>query len=127
LIESYNPILGQNWDLYVVATISGTGYESVVYSGFDQAWTLGTTYYGASHLNADAFSKWKVGSSYEAGFSGDQSTSFSLDLSGASGNSATLSITVYAYCDPAFSQTHGGNLGNDKYQLASMSVDLSYP
>jgi hypothetical protein len=37
-----------------------------------------------------------------------------------------MDVYVYAYCDPSYAQTHGGNLGNDKYQLATLSVDLSY-
>jgi hypothetical protein len=127
MIESYDPILGQQWQIYTVVTISGTGYENVVYSGFDQSWTLGQTYYGANHMSADAFTKWKVASSYQPGFSGTQSTTWSLDLSGTSGNSATMNIYVYAYCDPTYSQTHGGNLGNNKYQLGTMSIDLSWP
>jgi hypothetical protein len=126
MIESTNPILNQAWDLYLVVTISGKGYENIVYSGFDQQYTLGTTYYGASHLSADGFTKWKTGSTYETGYAGDQTASWSLDLSGASGNTATMNVYVYAYCDPTYAQTHGGNLGNDKYQLATLSVDLSY-
>ena len=127
MMESTNPVLNQAWDLYTVVTISGSGYENIVYSGFDQQFTLGTTYYGANHQSADGFTKWKTANTYETGFAGDQTTSWSLDLSGASGNSATMNIYVYAYCDPTYAQTHGGNFGNDKYQIATLSVDLSYP
>jgi hypothetical protein len=108
-------------------TLYGSGYENIVYSGFDQTWTVGQTAYGAIHLSADALTKWKVGSTYEYGFTGDQTASWTLDLSGASGNSATMTYSVYAYCDPSYAQTHGGNLGNDKVLLATEDIDLSYP
>ena len=119
-----DPIYGDQWQVYLVATISGTGYNTVLPSGFDQTFANGLSTVCVIHLNADALTKWKVGNVYEQGYTGGQTVSFSLDLSGYTGNSATMTVTAYAYCDPGYAQTHGGNFGNAKVQLSTSTVDL---
>jgi len=114
-----DPVYGDNWQTWLVVTISGVGYQTIMENGFDQVFTLGNTVYGVIHLNADMLTKWKVGTTYEMGYTGGQTASFSLDLSGYSGAGVTMNVTAYAYCDPSFAQTHGGNFGNDKVQLST--------
>jgi hypothetical protein len=126
MMDSYDPVYGQAWQLWIVVTISGTNYQTVTYSGFSQAWTLATTYYGANQLSSDMFTKWKVGSNYKPGYQGDQSTTFSIDLSGypATSDTVTMNVYAYAYCDPAYAQAHGGNFGAAKVQLDTVAVTL---
>lgn len=125
LKESQNSITGQSWRVAVVVSFSGTGYETISASGFDQQFSIGTTNYGVLYLNADQLSKWKVGSNYMPGFTGDQAVSFSLDTSAYTGTGVTMQITAYAYSDPAYAATHGGNFGGDKVQLAEQTVTLT--
>jgi len=127
LMESQvaDPIYGDQWQVYLVVTLSGTGYNTVLPSGFDETFANGLSTVCVIHLNADALTKWKVGNVYEQGFTGGQTVSFGLDLSGYSGSSTTMTVTAYAYCDPGYAQTHGGNFGNAKYQLSTSSVTLS--
>ena len=125
LKESQNSITGMQWKVALVVSFSGTSYETISASGFDQQYTIGTTNYGVIHLNADQLSKWKVGNNYQPDFVGDQAVSFSLDMSAApASTSITMQIEVYAYCDPAYAAAHGGNLGSDKVELAEQTVTL---
>jgi hypothetical protein len=117
--ESYDYLLGQSWDVYVIVTISGTNYETVIMNGFDSTFTLGTTQYGIKHLNPDQLTKWKVGTSYQTGYQGDQVVSWGLDGTGYTGSSAHMYINTYAYCDPSYALTHGGQLGSNKLSLVS--------
>lgn len=112
-----DPVYGDTWGTYLVATISGTGYETVIPSGFDQVFTIGQTTYGVIRLSNDMLSKWKTGNTYQPGFAGGQTVTFSLDLTGYSGSGASMNVYVYAYCDPAYAQTHGGNFGGDKISI----------
>jgi hypothetical protein len=125
LKESQNSITGQRWQVYMVVSISGTGYETISASGFSNQFSIGTTNYGATHLNADQLSKWKVGNDYVQGFTGDQAVSFSLDMSAYAGTAVTMQITAYAYCDPTYAAAHGGNFGSDKVTIAEQTVTLT--
>jgi hypothetical protein len=69
-------------------------------------------------------SKWKVGNTYEYGYTGGQTTTFSLDLTGYGVNTASMTVTAYAYCDPGYAQSHGGNFGSSKVQLSTDTVTL---
>jgi len=119
-----DPIYGDQWGTYLVVAISGVGYETVLPSGFDQTFQIGQTVYGVIHLSSDMLSKWKVGNTYEPGYTGGQTVTFSLDLTGYAVNTATMTVTAYAYCDPAYAQTHGGNFGGAKVPLSTDTVAL---
>ena len=119
-----DPIYGDSWGTWLVVKISGAGYETVLPSGFDQTFQIGSTVYGVMHLSSEMLSKWKVGTTYEYGYTGGQTATFSLDLTGYTVNTATMVVTAYAYCDPAYAQTHGGNFGSSKVQLSTDTVTL---
>lgn len=120
---SYDPIYDQNWNVVLYITFSGTDYEKVIVYGFDYDFTLGTTHYVASNLDAYALTKHKVGNVYKS--DGTLDFTFSLDGTGytASG-STTMQIYVYAYADATYAQNHGGNFGVEAYQLAEQTVTL---
>jgi hypothetical protein len=124
LMESFDPLYGCAWNVEVVVAISGTGYETVIPSGGDPPFTIGTTQYLTTHMSAEALTKWKVANQYQFGYQGTNSMSFSLDLSGYSSNGVTVQITAYAYADPAYAQAHGGQFGVDKVSLAEQTITL---
>jgi hypothetical protein len=35
-----------------------------------------------------------------------------------------MQITVYAYADPGYAETHGGNFGPEKVEIAEQTVTL---
>ena len=117
--NSPDPIYGDQWGTWLVVSITGAGYETIIPSGFDQIFSIGQTTYGVIHLNNQMLTKWKVGNTYELGYSGGQTLSFSLDLTGYSVNTATMTVAAYAYCDPSYALTHGGNFGGAKVLLCT--------
>lgn len=117
--ESADPVYGDQWQVYLVVSIYGTGYETVIPSGFDQTFQIGQTTYGVIHLSADALTKWKVGNTYQPGYTGGQTVTFSLDLTGCSVDTVSMVVKTLAYCDPAYAQSHGGNFGNAAYPLST--------
>jgi hypothetical protein len=119
-----DPIYGDQWGTWLVCAITGAGYETVLPSGFDQTFQIGNTVYGVIHLSADMLTKWKVGNTYEYGYTGGETCTFSLDVTGYIVDTATMTVTAYAYCDPAYAQTHGGNFGNAKVVLSTDTVVL---
>lgn len=122
LISSYDPIYGHHWRPVIYMTLSGTNYETVIVYGFDYDFTLGTTHYVAKELNDYTLTKHKVGSIYKS--YGTVDISFSLDMTGYSGDSTTLQIYVYMYSDPTWTMNHGGNYGTEKVELAEHTVSL---
>lgn len=119
-----DPIYGDSWGTWLVVAISGAGYETILPSGFDQTFQIGSTVYGVMHLSSEMLTKWKVGNTYQYGYTGGQTATFSLDLTGYIVNTASMTVTAYAYCDPAYAQTHGGNFGSSKVQLSTDTVTL---
>lgn len=124
LMESYDPIYNQALQVWVEIKVSGTGWETVVLSGVDRIETIGSAYYGYVHLSPTALTKWKIGNDYVAGYRGTDDLSFSLDLSGYSSNTVTVQITAYAYADPNYAVSHGGNLGTSKVEIAEQTFTL---
>jgi hypothetical protein len=125
LMESYDPVYQQSWQIWVVVTFSGTGYENIVLSDFDNQFTLGTTNYGVERMSATELTKWKVGSSYVSGYTGSDDVTWALDMSGYTGTAVTMQITVYAYADPVFAASHGGSFGQNTVELAEQTVTLT--
>lgn len=123
LKDSYDPIYKQSWHVCVYITFSGTDYEKVLVYGFNHDFTLGSTHYVASRLDAYGLTKHKVGNSYKS--TGTVEFTFSLDGTGYTGSGATtMQIYVYAYTDPAWTMNHGGNYGTAKVELAEHTVSL---
>jgi hypothetical protein len=122
--QTPDPIYGDMWQTYLVVTLSGTNYNTVLMNGFDQTFPNGLSTVGVIQLNPNMLTLWKVGNVFEPGYTGGQTLTFSLDLSGYVGNAATMTVTAYAYCDPNYAQSHGGNFGNAKVQLSTCTVDL---
>jgi hypothetical protein len=122
LINSYDPIYACHFKPVVYMTLSGTNYETVIVYGFDYDFTLGTTHYVAKVLDDYALTKHKVGNVYKS--YGTVDISFTLDLTGYSGDSATMQFYVYAYSDPNWCMNHGGNYGVEKVELAEHTVSL---
>ncbi len=124
LLESYDPIYGQNWDVWVTGTITGDNASLVTLNGVDYSWKVGNDWYFADKVSASALSKWKVGLSYVPGYEGSDSCTFGLDLSPftTAADTATLQITVYASADPVYAMAHAGNFGVNKVTLAEQTV-----
>lgn len=125
LIDSYDPIYKCAWQTWVTGKISGDNASLVIVNGADYVFTVGTDTYFAERVSSSALSKWKVGASYVPGYTGGDSCSWSLDLSGFTATSAaTMQITVYSCADPVYAMTHAGNFGVDKVTLAEQTVSL---
>lgn len=120
-IESYDPIYGINLKPVLYVTLSGTNYEKVILSGFDGAFEKGTTMYYYKVLDPTTLTKWKVGNNYV--YVGSGSFTFSIDLTGYSGDNAVLQIYLYVYSDPAYFQTYA-SFGPYAVQLAEQTLNL---
>ena len=125
LMDSFDPIYGEAYEVWVSIKFSGTNYETIVLSGFDSKWTLGTAQYGNDRMSASALSKWKIGSDYVSGYTGTDTISFGLDLSGYTGTGVTMQITAYAYADPDYAVANGGNYGTEKVEIAEQTVTMN--
>ena len=126
LMDSYSPTYQQNFQTWVVVKFSGTGYETVVVDGFDREYTLGSANYGCDRLSSTKLTSWKVGSSYVIGYTGVDSISFSVDMTGYGVDTVTMLITAYAYGDPAYAASHGGSFGTEAVSIASESILLYF-
>lgn len=126
ILESYDPIYGENWQVWVTGTITGDNYSLAVVQGTDYLWTSGSTQYFADKVSANELSKWVIGSDTVPGYSGTTSCTFNLDLTAfvSAADTATMQITVYAYADPIYAQAHGNNFGQAKYQIAEQTVTI---
>ena len=124
LMESYDPIYQMKYTCVVYMTLSGTGYEKIIVYGFDYDYTLGTTHYLATEADCYALTKHKVGNTYKS--NGVQDFTFSLDGTGytAGSDTVTLQIYVYMYSDPQYSMNHGGSFGPEAVQIAEHTVTL---
>jgi hypothetical protein len=125
LLESYDPVYSCAWDVWVTGRITGDNASQVIVNGADYVFNIGTDTYFAEKVSATALSKWKVGSSYVAGYEGTSSCSWSLDLSGFTATSAaTMQINVYECADPSYAMSHAGNFGPDKVLIAEQTVTM---
>lgn len=121
LLESYDPIYGQAWEVWVTGTINDS---SIIVQGVDYQFVVGTTTYFADKISASQLSLWKIGANYVTGYTGTASCSFSLDLTGYSDVGALMQITAYAYADPVYAMSHAGNFGQGKLQIAEQTVTI---
>ena len=104
-ISSHDPLNDIDWNVILYTSLSGTGYELISITGFDRGYEKGTTMYYAEKLEDTEVTKYKVGNSYV--YDGVWSRTVSLDATGYSGSSVTLTIIVYAYSDPDYHFTYG--------------------
>jgi hypothetical protein len=125
-MDSYDPIYKMNYWVCFQVTFSGTGYQTVLPYGFSYDFTLGTTHYVESKLDAYALTKHKVGNIYKS--QGVTEFTFSLDGTGyPDGGGTTMQLTVFAYHDPAYTQNHGGANGPEAVTLDEITVTLADP
>lgn len=126
LLESYDPIFGQAWEVWVTGVISGDNASLVILNGVDYQWTVGTSTYFADKIDASQLCKVKVGSSYLPGQVGTSSVSFSMDLTAftASTDTAVLQISVKESADPVYAMSHAGNYGTHATEIAEQTVDI---
>jgi hypothetical protein len=125
LMDSFDPVYNTAWQTWVTGRISGNNASLVIVNGADYLFTVGTDTYFAERVSSSALSKWKVGASYVPGYTGSDSVSWSLDLSGFTATSAaTMQITLYSCADPVYAISHAGNFGVDKVSLAEQTVSL---
>lgn len=121
ILESFDPIYNQNWQVWVTGTIDNS---SIIVTGVDYQFTVGTVTYFADKISASELSSWKIGPSYVPGYTGTSSISFGLDMSGYDTAAAVMQITVYAYADPSYAMSHAGNYGTAKVTIAEQTVTL---
>jgi len=96
-MESYDPINGEQWKALLVAKCSGTNYELVTISGFPYSVEKGSAMYYGKYIDATTLTKWKVGNDYR--LPGTGGFTFSIDVSGYSGDAADLDLYIYYYAD----------------------------
>lgn len=125
LMDSFDPEYDCAYQVWITVKFSGTNYETIVLTGFDDSFTLGSAQYGSDRMSASKLTKWKVGGDYQSGYTGTDSITFGLDLSGYSGSGVTMQITAYAYADPDYAAANGGNFGVEKVEIAEQTVTLS--
>jgi len=121
-VDSYDTIYDHNLFAVMYVTFSNTNYETVLVYGFDHDYTLGTTHYVAKVLDDYALTKHKVGNTYLS--NGVQDVTFSLDLTGYSGDACVMQIYLNLYSDPAYAMTHGGAYGVEKVEADELTVTL---
>ena len=124
LKSSYDPLYKHNFNVAMYVTFATGNYETVLVYGFDYDYTLGTTHYVAKNLDPYALTKHKIGNEYQGVAKGSQAVTFSLDLTGYSGDTTVMQIYAYAYTDPAYSMSHGGAFGVEAVQLDEITVTL---
>lgn len=126
LLESYDPVYGQAWEVWVTGTITGDNASMVILNGVDYSWKVGNDWYFADKVSASALSKWKVGLSYVPGYTGTDSCTFGMDLSAftTAADTATMQITAYACADPSYAVSHAGNFGANKVTIAEQTVSI---
>jgi len=120
-LSSYDPINDINWKAVLYVKVFGTGYENVILKGFDGAIEKGTAMWYWKVLDDTELTKYKVGNSYV--YDGAGSLTFTVDLTGYSGDSADMQIYLYVYSDPEYFQTYG-SFGPDAVQLAEQTINL---
>ena len=120
-ISSYDPVYKINLKAVVYCAVTGTNYETVILNGFDGAFEKGTTMYYYKVLSDTDLTKYKVGQNYV--YPGTGTVTFSIDLTGYSGDSATLQLYVYAYSDPNYFKTYT-SYGPYAAQLAESTLLL---
>lgn len=119
---SYDPVYKQNWNIVIYVTFATGNYETVLPYGFSYDWTSGTTHYVGSNLDAYGLTKHKVGNTYKS--NGVQEFQFSLDLTGYSGDTTVMQITVEAYASAEYAMSHGNEFGVESVELAEHTVTL---
>jgi len=123
LKTSYDPLYGQNWNVEVYFTLSGTDYEKLIVYSLDWSFTLGTTAYNGKTLDAYKLTKHKVGFDYKS--LGTQDITFWIDTTGLTASaSVTLQLYVYAYADHSYAMNHGGSFGPEGVQLAEHTATI---
>jgi len=122
LMSSYDPLYQHPFNVAMYVTFSTGNYETVLVYGFDYDYMLGTTHYVAKNLDPYSLTKHKIGNNYLS--EGSQAVTFSLDLTGYSGDTTVMQIYAYAYTDPSYSMSHGGAFGVNAVQLDEITVTL---
>lgn len=123
LKASYDPVYGQNWNVEMYITFSGTDYEKLIIYDLDYDFTLGTTHYVGEILDPYKLTLHKVGNQYKS--LGNQDISFWIDATGyTASTSVTMQITVKAYADHTYAQNHGGSFGPEAVEIAEQTVTI---
>ena len=111
-LASYDPVNQVNLEAWLVVKVSGTGYENVVVSGFPYSVEKGSAIYYAYKIPPETLTRWKVGNTYK--LEGSGSFSFTIDLTGYTGDSADLDIYIYTLADWNYFVAKG-SMGPDAY------------
>jgi len=120
-ISSHDPIYDIDLKPVLYVTVSGTNYENVLLSGFDGAFEKGTTMYYYHILDDTEITKYKVGNEYV--YSGAGSFTWTVDVTGYSGDAADMQIYLYVYSDPEYLKAYG-SYGPYAVQLAEQTINL---
>ncbi len=119
--ESQDPIYNIPEKAIVWVKFSGTNYENIAVTGFDGKITKGTADYYYKIITPTGITKYKVGNNYV--LSGSAAISYTLDLSGYSGDAATMQIYAKVYSDQGYFNTYG-SYGPSVVELAEQTVTL---
>jgi len=113
-IESYDDIDKMNWYVVLYGKLSGTNYEYIDLNGWDGKYTKGTSVWVFHQIEVTDVTKYKVGATYK--YVGSATFSFTVGVTGYSGNGSTLDLWMYGYTDPAYHNDHG-SYGPDSFQM----------
>lgn len=104
-ISSFDPVYGVQNDAVLVMKLSNTNYETVSVTGFDGQVDKGAATYWYKVLDDTTLTKWKIGNEYR--YPGTGGYSFTVGLSGYSGDATDMDFYIYFNADPAYFITHG--------------------
>ena len=99
----------------------GTNYENVILTGFDGAYEKGSSMYYYHVLDPTEISKYKVGNNYVYDGAGD--FTWTVDLTGYTGDAADMQIYLEVYSDPEYHKSFG-SFGPEAVELAEQTVNL---
>jgi hypothetical protein len=142
-MTSYDPIYGLDQNVVLYVKISGTNYEFVEMTGFDDVFEKGSALYGYKTLYAYSLAddgdggalkvvrevtKWKIGNDYYEDASGSTwdgsgTIRYGLDLTGYTGDVAVMQLYLYANSDADYFKSTG-NYGPNKVELGEHTVTL---
>jgi len=115
-LSSYDPLNNLNWKVVLYGKLTGTNYEYLTMTGWDDRYERGSAMWHAAVIPDVGVTKWKVGDEYV--YSGSFSKTVTFKKGSYSGDAADLVLYLYAYSDPAYHEDIG-SFGPDAVAMCS--------
>ena len=120
-IASHDPQYPLDLKAVLWVKVFGTNYELVILSGFDGAYEKGSSMYYYKVLDPTEITRYKVGNNYV--YDGAGKFTWTVDLTGYSGDAADMQIYLEVYSDPEYHKTYG-SYGPYAVELAEQTINL---